>query len=198
MLQIVSTPSRGRHCERLECPQTFHQLDWTEGWITRRSNCLHAGVEAQGGGGGSVKFLLWSSHLWASCTWKTRDILYGSYCSLFFQSPDPICQAKPAAKGRGSPPSRPRWRAGRRWGRRHASRRPAPTGLCARGLSARLRPCTPRSSRRSSGSLCRRDTRRHTCHQSPASRWSCSVWWWCAETSHPAPSSSDEKERALS
>lgn len=114
---------------------------------------------------------------------------------LFFESPDPICLAEPAAKGRGSPPSRPRWRAGRRWGRRRASRRPAPAGLCARGLSARLRPCIPRSSRRSSGSLCRLDTRRRTCPQSPASRWSCWARWWCAEASHPAPSSSDEKKR---
>ena len=94
------------------------------------------------------------------------------------------------AKGRDSRPSTRCWTAGRRWGKRRASTRPVQVNLCGRVLFSTRPLYTPRSSRRSSGSLFRPDTRRHKRPQSPASTWSCLTRWRCVEVSHPGQSSS--------
>lgn len=99
------------------------------------------------------------------------------------------------AKGRDSRPSTRCWTAGRRWGRRRASTRPVQVNLCGGVLFSTRLLYTPRSSRRSSGSLFRPDTRRHKRPQSPASTWSCSTRWRCVEVSHPGQSSSGTKKR---
>lgn len=98
------------------------------------------------------------------------------------------------AKGRGNLPSRRCWTARRRWGKRRASMRPVRVSLCGNVLFSTRLLYTPRSSRRSSGSLFRPDTRNHKCPQSPASTWSCSKRWRCVEASHQGQSSSKRKE----
>lgn len=100
------------------------------------------------------------------------------------------------AKGRDSPPSRRRWTARRRWGKRRASTRPVQVNLCGRVLFSTHLLYTPRSSRRSSGSLFRPDTHRHRCPQSPASTWSCLKRWRCVGASHPGQNSSKKKRQS--
>lgn len=98
-------------------------------------------------------------------------------------------------KGRDNLPSRQCWRAKRMWEKRLWSMRPVQVDLCGAVLSSTHLLCTPQSSRRSSGSLFRPNTRTHKCPRSPASTGSCLTRWWCVEeVSHSGRSSSGKKK----